>query len=221
VALVALLAGACVIPSASPGTASPAATAGGSGTGQPTTTPSDVATASPTEAPTATPTATGEPVPTGSPTPEPSTSAGPSPSLGAGPAAACAGNDDNRDFYAKVAADVDWAVYCPVLGKGWVVDAGQYRLRGGGWMEIAYRGPGGARLEFREGAACTTSGCVPSGTDLGEAAFGEMTGTLFEDGGRLAIVVDGGATPSWTLVGTGLDQAAFERVAADLVIVGG
>lgn len=213
----ALIAGACVIPSASPGTASPAATAGGTATDQPTAAPSDVATQTPTEAPTEAPTVT----PTSTGSPEPSASGEPSPSPADGPAAACAGNDDNRDFYAKVAADVDWAVYCPVLGKGWVVDAGQYRLRGGGWMEIAYRGPGGARLEFREGAACTTEGCVPSGTDLGEAAFGDMTGTLFEDGDRLAIVVDGGATPSWTLVGIGLDQAAFERVAADLVVVGG
>ena len=210
-AIVALVATACVIPAASRGPESPSAT----------TAPSDGATAAPTDTPPATPTPTSEPVPSESAAPEPSTSAGPSPSLDAGPAAACAGNDDNRDFYAKVAADVDWSVYCPVLGKGWVVDAGQYRLRGGGWMEIAYRGPGEARLEFREGAACTTDGCVPGGSELGEAAFGDMTGTLLEDGDRLAIVVDGGATPSWTLVGIGLDRADFERVAAGLVIVGG
>lgn len=169
--------------------------------------------ASPTSGPTDEPDATDEPTETPA-TVEPS-------STGGGPAAACAGSDENRDFFASVAAAVDWAVYCPVLGRGWFVEAGQYRLAGGGWMEIAYAGPSGARLDIRQGAACATEGCVPSGAEAGEAAFGDRTGTLLIlDGERSAVVVDPGETPSWTIVGSGLDQAAFAAIAADLARVG-
>lgn len=166
------------------------------------------------------PTPTDDPVATDEASTAPATDE-PSSTAGTGPAAACAGNDDNRDFFAAVAEAVDWVVYCPVLGSGWFVDAGQYRLAGGGWMEIAYRGPDGARLEFRQGAACSDPGCVPSGEDAGEVAFGDMTGTLVVMDDGLAVVVDPGATPSWTVTGMGLGQEAFEGIAADLVRVEG
>ena len=84
-------------------------------------------------------------------------------------AAECSGSDANRDFFASVAGSVDWAVYCPVLPSGWFVESGQYRLAGGSWLEIAYRGPGGTRIELRQGAPCSIDGCVPTGTDLGAA----------------------------------------------------
>jgi hypothetical protein len=115
----------------------------------------------PTDAPDATddPDASDDPDATDTPTGTP------------GSAAECAGNDENRDFYMAVAGAVDWTVYCPVLGSGWFVESGQYRLAGGGWMEIGYRGPGGARIALREGAPCTAEGCIPTGDDLGTAAF--------------------------------------------------
>ena len=160
------------------------------------------------------------PTPTALASEAPATDA-PTSSAPGGSAAVCAGNDDNRDFYAAVADAVAWPVYCPVLGEGWFVDAGQYRLAGGGWMEIAYQGPRGLRLELREGAVCAVGDCVLNGADGGGAAFGDMAGTLLLlDEGRLAIVVDAGANPSWTIVASGLDQAAFESIAAELVRVG-
>lgn len=192
-------------------------TAPGSGSIAPTSPPAaSDALPSPTQTsePTDGPDATDEPVETPA-TVEASSTAG------SGPAAACAGSDENRDFFASVTAAVDWAVYCPVLGRGWFVETGQYRLAGGGWMEIAYGGPGGARLDIRQGAACATEDCVPSGTKAGEAAFGDRTGTLLIlDGERSAVVVDPGETPSWTIVGGGLDQAAFAEIAADMARVG-
>jgi hypothetical protein len=142
------------------------------------------------------------------------------PSSDPGAAAECAGNDENRDFYMAVAGAVDWAVYCPVLGSGWFVESGQYRLAGGGWMEIGYRGPGGARIALREGAACSATGCVPTGDDLGPAAFGGLDGSLLDLGASgYAVVVDPGATPSWTITGSGLDQSTFEGIAAALAQV--
>jgi hypothetical protein len=162
--------------------------------------------------------------PSDAPTPtasEAAPSETPAETVGTGAAAACAGNAENRDFYVATAQAVDWAVYCPVLGSGWFVEKGQYRLAGGGWMEIAYKGPGGAHLALREGAACTAADCRPSGDDLGEAAYGDMTGTLLQLSDGYAVVVEPGATPSWSIEGTGLEQAAFETIAAALVRVGG
>ena len=195
-------------PSASPTATAPSA--------EPTVEPT------PTAAPTAVPTA----VPTESPTPIPTPdepSAEPSESGSAGSVDACTGNDSNRTFYAQVAAAVDWPVYCPVLPARWSVDSGQYRLAGGGWMRIAYQGPGGARFELSEGAFCDEAdGCVPSGPDAGSAAFGDLTGTLVVGAdGRYAVVVDRGAERSWLAVGVGLDVEVFKDFAANLIRVEG
>ncbi len=154
--------------------------------------------------------------PTEEPTPEATEE--PIGSADSGAAAACTGTDENREFFVGVADAVDWPVYCPVLPRGWFVDSGQYRLAGGGWLEIAYRGPDGTRIELHEGAFCDEAdGCVPAGADVGEAAFGDLDGTLVDAGdGTLAIVVERGASPSWLLLGTGLDEAAFRAIGADL-----
>jgi len=156
--------------------------------------------------------------------PPPSISAPPaSPSAPATPASACAGNDDNRDFFASFAEAVEWDVYCPTLPDGWFVENGTYRLSGGAWMEIIYRGPGGARFGLSEGAFCRDDGdCVPDGTDVGAAAFGDREGTLVAAAdGSWAITVDRGHDPSWLATGSGLDEAAFRAHAAALALVGG
>lgn len=195
----------------------------------PTATPTTpVASAGPTvePTPTAEPTAAPTAVPTEAPTPSPTpdeASAEPSEPGGAGSVDACTGNDSNRTFYAQVAAAVDWPVYCPVLPARWSVDSGQYRLAGGGWMRIAYQGPGGARFELSEGAFCDEAdGCVPTGADAGSAAFGDMTGTLVIGAdGRYAVVVDRGADRSWLAIGVGLDVEVFKDFAANLIHIEG
>lgn len=152
--------------------------------------------------------------PSGAPSPSPASSA---------PAAACSGNDDNRDFFASFAEAVEWDVYCPVLPAGWFVESGTYRLSGGAWMEIVYRGPSEARFGLREGAFCREEGdCVPSGTDVGAAAFGDREGTIVAaDDGSWAITVDRGLSPSWLATGSGLDEAGFREHAEGLALVGG
>ena len=183
--------------------------------------------AAPSEEPSASETAPPEPTPTVTPVSGPSDSPTaaptPTPSGASGPAARCTGNAENRDFYTAVAAAVDWTVYCPVLPAGWFVDSGQYRLAGGGRMEIGYHGPSGASLTLREGSFCTSAdGCAPAGTDGGTAAFGDRDGTLIAaSDGSWAIIVDAGQKPSWLIEGSGLDQAAFTKIAAGLVAVGG
>lgn len=174
--------------------------------------PTDTASTSPaSEIPSAVPTSSDE----GS-TPEPSAASGRP--VNSGSAADCSGSDENRDFYASMAAAVDWTVYCAVLPDGWFVDDGQYRLAGGGWMEIGYNGPGNARIMLREGAFChDVSGCVPSGREVGETAFGDRIGGLVAgNDGSWSVVVGRGATPSWLLVVSGLDEAGSRKIAADL-----
>jgi hypothetical protein len=194
------------------------ATSAPTGDGAPATaTPSQPLT---TPEPTAEP-ATQEPATPEPPTAEPSDEPSASPSDDPGAAGACSGNDENREFFASIAEVVSWPVYCAVLPSGWFVDAGQYRLAGGGWLEIAYRGPGGARLESRQGTACADAGCLPSGEDLGGAAFGDLGGTLVgQDDGELAVVVGPTDGATWVLIGSGLEQATFAGIAADLQRVG-
>lgn len=181
-------------------------------TDEPAQTPSPDATAAPTPAATAVPT----PVPTAPPA-----SDAPSPSGGAGSIEACTGTEDNRAFYAGAADSFAWPVYCAVLPARWFVEAGEYKSAGGGWLEITYRGPGGARFELHEGAFCDDAdGCVPDGADAGTAAFGDLSGTLVDGAdGRFAIVVDRGADRSWLAIGDGLDVEVFKGFAADLALV--
>ena len=195
---------------------------GATPTSDPGATPTDGSASGPTEPSTTDGPSAAPSDPATSSAPESSPPSTDEPSGDPGAAAACAGTDQNREFFASVAEAVDWTVYCPVLDDGWFVDAGQYRLAGGGWLEIAYRGPGDARIDLREGVPCDTDGCLPTGNDLGAADFGDMAGALLDlGGGRYAVVVDPGATPSWTLTATGLTEADVRTIAADLVPVEG
>ena len=203
--------GASIAPSAAP------ADTGGTGSAGPSSTEPSGSAASPAS-PSAAPTVTPKPsVATPSAGPSSTVTA----SAGTGTADACTGSADNRSFYANLAASVSWDVYCAVLPKGWVVDSGRYRLANGGWLKISYKGPGGATLSLSEGAFCTdSSGCVPPGSDAGDAALGALPGTIVDlNGGGYAIVSAAGQTLSWLMVTSGLDQATTASFGAALAHV--
>lgn len=212
--LVAILVLASVLAAAC-GTSGPTSDATASSTPSAAPSSAEPASAEPTEG-------TSEPSPATSETPGESaspTESG-SPDASALPTAAdsCTGDQSIHEFYVSVANAVDWPVLCGVLPSGWFVATGSYRLANGGKLVISYKGPGGATLALSEGSFCQDAGgCVPSGTDAGDAAFGTMSGTLVAlDGGDWAIVVDRGASPSWLLVTHGLDQATTTSLAAAL-----
>jgi hypothetical protein len=204
------------------------------GTGGPTPTPvaSDSA-APPTSAPSvsapAETTAPATPDPGSETAAPPSESAAPSEppasesAAPGGSAAACSGTDNNRDFYAAAAEALSFAVYCPVLPRGWFVQQGEYQLRGGGQLHITYRGPGGAGLELVERGPCPEGDdCMPAGTEEGNVSFGDLPATLVAlDDGRLAVVAEAAGSGSWWIIGDGLDEAALTEIASDLVRVGG
>lgn len=206
-----------------------AACGGPTATGTPAAT--DTSQVGPTDAPaTSESTPTDEPVgeptdePTDESTDEPNDEPTDAPSDGppagvVGSADECSGNDGNRDFFRSVAGAVDWPVYCAVLPEGWFVDAGQYRLANGGWLEIAYRGPSGARLELSEGSFCEDAdGCVPAGSDAGDASFGDLPATIvtLDDGGT-AIVAGRGEAQSWLAVLSAVDESEARDIAAALL----
>jgi len=160
---------------------------------------------------------------TAGPSESPGPSATGSPGGGSASAAACSGSNENRDFFASLAAAVDWPVYCPVLPDGWFVQNGQYRLADGGRLEIVYEGPQRARITLDEGAFCAIpGGCVPPGEDVGATAFDGRDGTLVAlDDGSWAVALDREASLSWLLIVTGLDEDAARSIAAGLVVVEG
>jgi hypothetical protein len=165
------------------------------------------------------------PTPNGSAGPDasPGPSASDNPGNGSANAAACSGSNENRDFYASMAAAVDWPVYCPVLPDGWFVQSGQYRLADGGRLEIVYQGPQRALITLDEGAFCTIQGgCVPPGQDVGQASFGGRDGTLVAlNDGSWAVALDREASLSWLLIVTGLDEGTARSIAGGLVVVPG
>ena len=197
--------------------AAPAAQASGAGSLAPASaSPSPAASETPTPAPTA----TEEPTPTEEPTASPTEASTPSTSPGAeGAVAGCTGSDDNRAFFAKAASDLAWPVYCAALPARWFVTAGSYSRANGGKLEIAYKGPNGAKLELHEGAFCTASdGCVPAETGSGYGTFGDQAATILElEDGRVAAVVDRGERLSWLALGDGLGADAFASITSVLI----
>lgn len=195
--------------------AAPAAQASGAGSLAPASaSPSPAASETPAPAPTA----TEEPTP--EPTPSPTEASTPSTSPGAeGAVAGCTGSDDNRAFFAKAASDLAWPVYCAALPARWFVTAGSYSRANGGKLEIAYKGPNGAKLELHEGAFCTASdGCVPAETGSGYGTFGDQAATILElEDGRVAAVVDRGERLSWLALGDGLGADAFASITSVLI----
>jgi len=161
----------------------------------------------------------GSAIPSGAPTPAPGSTA--LPSGGTGGAADCSGSLDNRTFFESVAGEVTWAVYCAVLPDGWFVDTGNFTLRDGGQMDVAYKGPNGARFVLEEGSFCTSgvSACSPRNQSLGATPFGDLSGELVTLGGPadgFAVYVSPGVPPSWSATGTGMDQATFVSYVAAL-----
>lgn len=183
---------------------SPASSAGPQGSDAPT------ASAPGSPAPTAGPGETGSPGATGDPSGVPSD--------------ACSGSDANREFFRQAAASMAWPVYCAVLPDGWFLEAGSYRLADGGRLEVAYRGPGDARLAIVEGNACAgtdADACAPRDTVLGVAILGDRDGELARLANGLVLDLDRGGSPSWRVTGLGLSEEAFRELCAALVVVEG
>jgi hypothetical protein len=161
-------------------------------------------------------------------TPEASTETSPGAS-GSGAGNSCAGSADNQSWYVTAANGLPFDVYCPVLPATWYVDTagGGGSWRGGTdqWLQISYRGPGGAKLSLQEGAFCTggLSLCSSHDSVIGSASFGGLSGSLDALGPTpadgYAIYIDPGTRKGYTITGTGLSPDAFKAIVAGVVKV--
>jgi hypothetical protein len=189
-------------------------------------------TSPPSDEPSTSPTAPASP--SSEPSSEPSTeTASPdvtpssTPGGAGGTALACSGSSQTKDFFTAIAEAVQWPVYCAVLPAGWSVDRGSgntYALANGGRMVIGYHTNAGLHLELREGHWCTDSAnaCSPHDQDVGPIALGDLNGELMTlgSGGYVAYIA-AGESPSWTITGTGIDEAAFRSLVGALALVSG
>jgi hypothetical protein len=196
-----------------PSTSAAPTPAASGGSGESASPPMSVGPAESPSAPAASPTASESPAASGSP--------GASASTSPGIADACTGSADNRAFFASAAEGLDWTVLCAVLPERWILQTGSYRHTHGGQLHVEY-GRSTQALVLDEGAFCTAAdGCVPPGTDAGDASLGPLAGTFVElDDGGFAIVVDRGSSPSWLMVTHGLTAARTRAFGAALVVVG-
>jgi hypothetical protein len=139
----------------------------------------------------------------------------------AGPADACTGGPETKGFFAISATKANFDLYCAVLPSAWYVDHGTYfRPDSGDYIDIFYKGPHGAGLEFLEGAQCTASAddCSLHLGNLGTTQFGGLTGDLDTLGSAthpdFVIYVNPGTRAAYTLIGSGVSQEDLVAFAA-------
>ena len=172
--------------------------------------------AAPTAAP-ATPTAA---APTAAPAPP---TAEITPTLGptAAPtsrAAACSGNDTNKDFFAAAAHDLPFDVYCAVLPSSWHVQSGNYTRPNGGLLQVRYQNSAGAVLVLTEGNTCPSPApCPEVGFPAGATSFGGLAGTLYSTPpSDYGIYVGPAGRETDILAGSGVSKSSFVTWAAGL-----
>ena len=120
-----------------------------------------------------------------------------------------------------IAEAVQWNVYCAVLPAGWSVDNGSYHLASGGQVVISYKTATGGHFELKEGHWCTDSpaACAPRDSDIGPLDLGDQAGELMALAGGFVLYVNAGQNPSWTATATGIDEATFRQLCANVALV--
>lgn len=205
---------------------------GGSDDGAPTpspaASPTDGAVSSASPSPVAPASASpASPSPDASPGPsaQPSTPASPSPGSSGSPSpdvdpvSLCTGSDENREFFRSAAAQLPFGVYCGSV-PGWTLTSGSYRGTDGGRLLVAYQRAGGASLILREGNFCLDEPvCLPEGTDLGPARFGDLDGRLLATDGGYAVVVEVRDRLAYVLEAIGVGEDGARAYAEGLVLV--
>ena len=189
--------------------------------GTPTPVPTPSPTPSPTAAPTDTPAgaspgASETPAVTEAPAATPTSAASPT-----GAAGGCSGKVSNQSFWVETANKVPFTVYCAVVPSPWYFAAASSTYGASGTVTASYQTTGGAKIEIKEGAFCTSSAsaCSAHNTVLGSANFGDLTGSLDGVGTGFAIYVSPGTAHGYTATGTGVSQSAFVNIVAALIKV--
>jgi hypothetical protein len=137
----------------------------------------------------------------------------------------CSGGVDAAGFFKLTSLTAKFDVYCAVLPAGWSMesrtgDDGQPTTL----VTVTYKGPGGETLALFEGDVCSAgqSLCVPGGSGMGTAMFGDLEGKLFSGppDADYALYVAPGLSPSWTATGKGMSLETFKALTAALIMIG-
>lgn len=201
----------------------------------PTSGPSDTATTAPASTgpaesassePSASGSASSEATPESTPEATPEASGATPGATSSSAATECAGGSDPT-FFVSAANGLPFDVYCPVLAANWYVAAGGGEWRGGTdqWLQISYKGPGGAQFTLQEGAFCTggLSLCSSHDSVIGPASFGDLAGSLDAlgptDSYGYAVYIGAGTRQGYTISGMGMSQDAFTAIAAGFIKV--
>ncbi len=202
----------------------PAGSPSGSAVASPSATPAPSTSPMPA-GPSPDPSSTVEPSPAPSASPTTGTSPTPvaSPSPGVDPVTACTGSDENREFFSLAADQLPFDVYCGSLPGGWTLTSGSYRGTDGGRLLVAYQRSGGAALFLREGNFCAGAAgdlaCLPQGTPLGPAQFGDLEADFVATEGGYAVVVRVSPKLAYVLEAIGVGEEGTRTYAEDLVLV--
>jgi hypothetical protein len=129
-------------------------------------------------------------------------------------AAACTASAKYKAVFADGAAKAGFDIYCPVLPAGWsIAGASYYKRPVGSELDATYKGPGGALIQFLQGANCTTStvACSVAVGILGPISFGHLTGQLdlYDATPTYVVYVNPGTTHGYTMLGYGMTQTQF------------
>jgi hypothetical protein len=112
-------------------------------------------------------------------------------------------------------------VYCAKMPAGWTFSGASYEQPNGGFLKANYKGPNGATFAISEGAFCTAgvANCSPKDTHIGNAKFGDLSGTLNSLSGAFVIYVAPGTGKAYSATGKGMTQATFVALSAALAHV--
>jgi hypothetical protein len=180
---------------------------------------------SPTDTPTPEATETPEASESAEASPTESATATPVPGGGLVGVENCTGSSTIKSFFTMVANDpkVTFAVYCGKMPSGWGVkppDGLNYATpSSGSWLTGEYLKSGGGGVTVKEGKYGTDICSTSSTGTIGTASFASMTGDLHTIPGGFAICIDPGTKNAYEISGTGINQATFTSIAANLVLV--
>ncbi|MGD0122385.1 MAG: hypothetical protein ABSC46_07485 [Candidatus Limnocylindrales bacterium] len=115
-----------------------------------------------------------------------------------------------------------FSVYCGILPGGWFFNGSAYTQPNGGHVQAkySYKTSSGPSIVIDEGGDASKFTAVTPGASLGSASFGGLTGTMYAvSGGGFVLLVAPGTSHAYQAVGTGVTQATFVSISADLMKV--
>ena len=129
-------------------------------------------------------------------------------------------------YFTNATHTLAFGYYCAVLPSGWVLSNTAWaKPKTGGWMTIDYHNSKKTQtVTVGEGDFCAQTAdptnCWTSSSDLGTAAFGDMTGELEQlSDGSFAVFVNPNTKTGYQIIGKGMSQASFVAMAAAMVLM--